>query len=377
MNSNRKPSILFVSDIQHFIKMKDFWDQEMQRQVDDPLLFSSMIIEQWKCSLRIGEHPFLLIIKKEGRIIGFAPLIFESHFGFRRVRNFNEYLCAEFFSDPEICMELLINYLFRSLNCESIDITFRDELNYQGVMEQVCTELNRYFSALPGEGNAIIPVKNNVDLFRKSLKRKDRKELERIKRKLSQFGTWQVSCFDWQDALISKILKIERCSWKAELEGKKAISKDLGLNYILNGIDKNMETKSFFGAKACFLMLDDLPIAYVIELIRNRVIYFAKTSYDQKFRRLWPGIILMNEIIEDVTLKKKAERIDFISNLPFIQIWNPVVKKRVNFKILQNVHRSKVRDLVFQNRVSLKFTQVVERYRMKKVYSKEEKLLRP
>lgn len=374
MNSNRNPSTLFVADIQQFIKMKDFWDREIQEHVDDPLLFSSMIIEQWKCSLKIGDHPFLLIVKKEERIIGFAPLIFESRFGFRCVHNFNEYLCAEFFSDPEICMELVINYLFRNLNCESIDITFSDELNYEGIIEQVCSKLNRYFSVLPGEGNAIIPVKNNVDLFRKSLKRKDRKEIERISRKLSQFGTWRISCFDWRDSLVSKILKIERCSWKAELEGKKAIAKDLGLNYILNGINKNMESKSFFDAKACFLMLNDLPIAYVIELIRNRIIYFAKTSYDQKFRHLWPGIILMNEIIEDATLKKKAERIDFISNLPFIQIWNPEVRKRVTFRIVQNVFRSKVRTLVFQNRIILKFFQVVEMYKWKKIYFRKEKI---
>ena len=68
MNSNRNPSTLFVADIQQFIKMKDFWDREIQEHVDDPLLFSSMIIEQWKCSLKIGDHPFLLIVKKEERI---------------------------------------------------------------------------------------------------------------------------------------------------------------------------------------------------------------------------------------------------------------------------------------------------------------------
>ncbi|UCE96238.1 MAG: hypothetical protein JSV51_01110, partial [Candidatus Bathyarchaeota archaeon] len=63
---------------------------------------------------------------------------------------------------------------------------------------------------------------------------------------------------------------------------------------------------------------------------------------------------------------KSAEKIDFISNLPVVRIWKPLVEKRITFDILRNAFSSKTRRLVFENRISQKSLQILERFSWEK-----------
>jgi hypothetical protein len=363
-----KISTLVVSDIDRFVEMRDFWDRELKDHVDDPFLFSSLIVEHWKFSQRMGWHPFLMVFLSGEKIVGFAPLIMRSRFGFRYVSNFDQYTCPEFFSDNyrEVCIDQMVRILFRHLHCESADVTVRDESADQRILEKVCRKRKLSYTRFPQEGQAVIPVKKSLDSFRQSLNRKDSKEFKRIGRKLDKLGSWQISCFDLDRTSLAKIWKVERHSWKANLKGKEKAKKDLGLSSILKGVERNREGKSYFESKVWFLELNDMPLSYVLTMKRNKTEFFAKTSFDSRFKEVSPGIFLMNTLIERVFMDKIADKIDFISNLPLVRVWKPLVVKRITYRILRNAFLSKTRLLVFENRINLKAFQILERFKWKK-----------
>jgi hypothetical protein len=339
------------------------WNRAMEAEVYDPFLFGSLIIEHWKLSQKLGWHPFLMIFLSEKKIIGFAPLLMRSRFGFRYVSNFDQYTCPEFFSKKyrEVCIDQIVKYLFRNLNCETANLTFWDESPDQRILEKVCRNQNLTYTRVPQEGQAIIPVKTDLDYFKKSLNRKDVKEFQRIGRKLDKLGSWCISCLNLSSDSLAKIWEIEQHSWKAGLKGKEKAKKDLGLTSILNGVERSKKGPSFFESEVCFLNLNSKPIAYVLIMYRKKTVLFAKTSFDARFKEVSPGIFLMNALIEKVFRSKKADKIDFISNLPCVRIWKPLIVKRVTFGIQQNVFLSKARSFVFDNPIRLRASKIFER----------------
>lgn len=361
-------STLAISELEHFVKVSDFWDQELKDHIDDPFLFSSLIIEQWKLNQQLGWHPLLLIFLSEKKIVGFAPLLMRTRFGFRYVSSFNSYTCPEFFHDNlrEKCVDQIVNILFRRLNCESADINFRDEPVNQRIVDKVCRKRNLSYTLFPQEGRAIIPVRDSLDSFRKSLNRKDVKEFRRLHRKLDKLGPWQISNFDLNHTSLMKIWEVERHSWKAKLKGKKKGIKDLGLSSILKGVERNKEGKSHFESEVWFLELNNTPIAYVLTMKRSKTELFAKTSFDSRFKDVSPGITLMNYLIERIFVNKVADKIDFISNLSFVQVWKPLVGKRIKYRILRNVVLSRIRYLVFENQIIRKISQILENIKWEK-----------
>jgi len=355
-------STLVVTDIDRFIGMKDFWDGELKDHTDDPFLLSCMLIEQWKLSQKLGWNPLLMLFVSSGEIIGFAPLLMRSNLGFRQVSNFDHYRWPDFFSDNnrEVCIDKMLSFLFKQLNCESASLTFEDESDNLRTLQKVCASRGLKFTKAPQEGQAIIPITGSLNSYKESLKRKDRKEFERNGRKLDKLGSWQISCFALNHSSISKIWAIERFSWKANLEGKKKALKTLGLESILNGIQRNSESEPLFESEVWTLELNNLPLAYVVVMKRNKTVFFVKTSFDSRFKIVSPGMFLMNELIERVFENMVAEKIDFISNIPCVQVWKPLVKKRAVITILRNPSLSRARNLVFENRVSLKTSQITE-----------------
>lgn len=361
-------STLVVSDLDRFVEMKDFWDRELRDHVDDPFLFSSMIIEHWKFGQRVGEHPFLIIFLLDKTIAGFAPLRMRSRFGFRQIFSLDQYTPPVFFSNShrEIFVDILFDFLFKQLNCESADITFEDDYSIQRILETACRKKDLKYAKLPQEGRAIIPVETNLDSYRGSLDRKTLKEFGRFGRKLDRLGSWKIYCSNLDRSSIGKIWTVERYSWKVSLKGKENAIKDMGLDFCLKGVQRNDEDEHFFDSEVWFLELNNLPIAYVLVFKRNKTVFFAKTSFDTRFSSASPGKFLINDLIERTFRDNNAEKIDFISNLPFVRIWNPLVKQRTNFRISKANLLSKTYLLVFENPISQKAFQILEQLKWAK-----------
>ena len=365
-------SVLVVWDLDHFVSMEDFWDRELCDRVDDPFLSGCMVDLHWKLGQRVGFHPFMLVFLRGGRIVGFAPLMMNSRFNLRTVSNFDQYTCPDFFVDEyrEVCIGKMVAFLFDRLKCVSADLTFEDESANQIVLEKVCEKRNLKFSRMPQEGQAIIPVNTSLEVFQRSLSRNTRKKLKRLNKKLDKLGSWKISCYDIDQTSIEKVWIVEMFSWKNVLQGKKKAIKDWGIELALRGAQRGRSGEGFFDSELWFLEVNDVPITYVLVLKHNQIFFLAKTSFDQRFGGASPGVFLMNDLIEKVFQERSVKKIDFFTNLPFVKIWKPVVKKRVTIKIEKRSFFSNILVLVFNNRLSSRFFKFVEELKwIKKVRS--------
>ena len=251
----------------------------------------------------------------------------------------------------------------------SANLTFMAGSDNQKILEMVCKKRGLGVSRFVGAGEAIIPVLSSLEDFRGSLDRKVRKEFRRFGNKLDKLGSWSISCCGVDRNSVRKVWAVEKYSWKNELEGKKNAIKNWGIGLALSGAQRGNECGGFFDSELWFLDLNDMPIAYVLVLKRHQIVFFAKTSYDQRFRAASPGKFLMNALIERVFQDSLAKKIDFFSNLPFVRFWKPVVKKRVTIKIEKRSVLSGFLLLVFGNRFSSRFLKFVEQLQWKRKVS--------
>jgi hypothetical protein len=360
MNLEMNTSILIISKYDRFVEIKEFWDIKIREQVQNPHLYSCMLSELWKVAKTLGEKPLLIIFLLRNKIIGFAPLKIKSTFGFRKVSNLYKYIYPEVFENKyrKFCMDKMIDLLFNRFNCKSAEITFEEKSSNKKALENSCLRKGLYFKNCPMENSidnkAIIPIKTNLDDFQKALGKNARSNLKKTVNKLGRLGSWQVHKEELHNSSIKKIYDIEKHSWKNNLTGKNKLIKDQGLACTIRGITKNNETNSFFKSKAWFLEINGIPASYQLVLKHKKIAYFIKTSFDSRFKQASPGKFLMKCVIDQLFQEQTTEEIDFITNIPLVNIWKPVVKKRVTVKIEQNQLLSRIQNIIFENPINSK-----------------------
>ena len=361
-------SALVISNLDRFVEMRELWDMELSEHVDDPYLFSCLLIEHWKIGQKWGWHPFLIVFTLNGKIVGFAPLMMRSSFGFKQVCTFDQYTYPNFFFDKyrEVCVDIMVSFLFRHLKCKTANIVCENGSANERMLKEVCRNRGFSYSSYPQIGQAFIATIQSIDSFRHSLKKKDRKKFAKIRRKLDELGSWHISRYNVNSNSIAKIWAVERFSWKDNLEGKEKALKNWDLEHTLSKLQNIDEYASFFDPEIWTLELNGVPLSYILAMKRNKTVFFAKTSYDARYKHLSPGLFLMNDLIERVFTDMMAEKIDFMTALPFMEVWKPRIKKRSVITISSNQFFSKAHHLVFENRLSRKLLQTGEKLRWQK-----------
>ncbi len=270
-----------VWDLDRFVSLESFWDRELRDYVDDPFLSGCMMDLHWKLGQRVGFHPFMLVFLREHKIVGFAPLMMRLRFNLRYVSNFDQYTYPDFFVDEyrEVCIEKMVDFLFDRLKCVSVDLTFEDESENQRVLEKVCEKMALKFSRVPQEAQAIIPVNTSLEVFKGSLSRNTRNNFKRIGKKLDRLGSWKIICYDVDQKSIEKVWNVEKFSWKHDLRGKAQAIKNWGIEFALRGAQRGRNGEGFFDSELWFLEVNDIPIAYMLVLKHNKIIFLAKNIF--------------------------------------------------------------------------------------------------
>jgi hypothetical protein len=267
-------------------------------------------------------------------------------------------------------MDKIVDILFNRFNCKTAEITFEKGSVNKKALENTCLTKGLFFNCYPmsrsKDNKAVIPVKTSLAEFRKALGKRARRNFKRTVNKLEKLGSWQVHDEELNNISIEKIYDVEKHSWKNSLTGKNKLIKDQGLDCTLKGVKKNNEENPLFRSKVWFLEINGIPASYQLVLNYKKMAYFVKTSYDQRFRDVSPGKFLMNCVIDQIFQEQTAKEIDFITNLPVVNIWKPVVKKRLTVKIYQNRYLSRIQEVLFENQINSKTQIFLERLKYNK-----------
>jgi hypothetical protein len=143
-------------------------------------------------------------------------------------------------------------------------------------------------------------------------------------------------------------------SWKTTWRAQKE-AQDWILPIFLKTSQKQGEIVPIFETKVWFLEVKGQTIAYLLIIFYKGTAFFVKTSYDARFKAISPGKFLMHETIREMHINGNVKKIDFITNLPIVQIWKPLCNSRTTLIIKKNMYFSTILRFAGENLIIRKF----------------------
>lgn len=209
------------------------------------------------------------------------------------------------------------------MGCHVVDFRLPAKSHNLSVLKQVCRESGIDCISYSHTGCATVPVDSSWSQFEKK-RRHLRREIERTNRRLMEKGQLSIKWFgngDDKTKIFKKILTIEKSSWKALQQKSKKFEVDASIIFVLNGCVQTALTVPLFNWGVAVLELNETPIAHSMFLEFNGHAYICKTSFNDNYRKLGPGIYINYAVVRELMRRNNIKLIDFMTNLPFSHKW--------------------------------------------------------
>lgn len=220
-------------------------------------------------------------------------------------------------------------------------------------------EIGSTLITMPGERSPYFSTEGDWDSFLAGKSKSFRYALKRKENKLRKAGDLDIEWYSKggdASALLDDILTVESESWKKDSD--MAISeKDFEREYYKLLLPFLMERDWMY---ANVLKLDGQPIAYNLCYSVNGKIGQLKTSFDNAFRSLSPGIVMYKETIKRA-FELGASEFDFLGDaMPHKLEWTDTVREHHGYYLFSKdlgAHIvGKIKDLLQKNRTDRQAT---------------------
>ena len=339
-SDSTKISIQAISDPDALTKVGEAWNHVVREYEPNPFLLVGLLTRFMTMRSKEGWIPLMLLLSVEGIPVGVAPLMTRKHFGVRVAR-----LLLEQWLSPNFALEdkhrkeslhEILEFVFREMHGNLVELALPSESpNCRLLMEECASRSLRYVVRDRSRaGHRIVPLTQSWDTFRSRLGHDFRRNLKRMSRNMGRVGKCEIQFVDLgkQPCEVEKIHAVESMSWKQEwmqLRGQA----DEDLKAVVAGSIDLSSTEAKFQVGACFLTLNGLTIAYELILQYQNTAYFTKTSFAEKYRKLSPGVFVINESIRSLCDGGQIRRVDFLTNLPAWNNWPGINASRTNLTI--------------------------------------------
>jgi hypothetical protein len=236
----------------------------------------------------------------------------------------------------------MLYILLKKMHCKSVILNLPAESPNLNALEHECrvNKITFYKTIKKNMNHCIIPVQCSWNDFQKSLSAHSRKKLRQTQRHLSAIGEWKNVLIETSnddlsanDAL-SRIHAVEKKSWKEDWRLKVRHDRDQDLEGIWKTSRLLVKTNPDYKVMIWFLELNNASVAYTLVIQYKDTAWIVKTSYADEYARLSMGIFVNNAVIQDLFSKRAVQKIDFMTDLPFMTTWHPISASRVKFKIV-------------------------------------------
>jgi CelD/BcsL family acetyltransferase involved in cellulose biosynthesis len=327
-------SIDVIYDLSEFLRIENGWNHFVKKFSKNPFLLSGFVQKFIELNQSQGWTPTIVVFSVNNAIVGISPLMTKTKFGIRFARFIltPAYSPDFVFNDEyqEACMAKTLHFFFHVLRCKVVYATMPGESSNLGKIEQGITGIQ--FFKMPTMGHRILPIQLNWTEFQKSRGKKFRQDSRRTERKLDSLGVWKIVHVERGEdelATIKKILNVETMSWKEQWRTRRGVKDDPILMAIWDGSRIVAKTDPAFKWRVWSLELGVQTMAYVFVLQYEKTAYIVKTSYDQRYGGLSPGIYLLNAAIRELVNEKNVQKTDFLTDLPFVETWTSLRLPRI------------------------------------------------
>lgn len=346
-----------ITDVKSLLKVGRRLDAFVVDNSSNPFLLCGFIKEFMNFAFSKKCHPLIFVASVNQEIVGVAPFVLKRRF-FASSANF---LHAFHFSPDVIVkeeyrrvfLEQVFNLIFDYLNCKLFDLILPSSSPNISVIKSICEEncINCCLSPMPYMSHCVVSVESSWSDFEKVMGSNFRRYFKRIERKMIEAGGYEVISADkFDDIVFQNILYVERRSWKEKWRRQKRVSADEELLKILDAIKEISPTLSTFKSNVYFLKINGELASYALTIRFKDTGYIVKTSFNDKHRNFYPGTYIVNVAVRDFFEHIGVRKIDFQTNLPFMEKWKPVICSRTRIMMGQKSFYSCIAN-IFTNRV--------------------------
>jgi CelD/BcsL family acetyltransferase involved in cellulose biosynthesis len=324
-------------------EVKKHWDSLVKENSENPLLLYDFTFSFMQVNSSKGWAPRILLGYENNELVGIAPLIIKKIAGVQLATFIiKAYDNSDFIVKKEyqkVFLSSVLEYLFKKINVKIADLTFHSENSNFDVFKEECTAIKISYEIEDYMKYCIVPVSFAFERFEANLSKSSRYKIRRSYKKVNSEG--QVKIISLEDtsnsAVVNKIMQIEKESWKETWRFQKGMVEDPELPVILNCSETLAKSNPDFKRRIMFLEFNNQPIAFLISITYKHRMLLIKTSFDKNFQKYSPGIILWHEGIRKGFEDKNIQKIDFQTDLPFMNFWHPTRFNRTRMLVVKGL----------------------------------------
>ena len=331
-----------ISNVNDYNKIQYSWDKFIIEN-ESPLFFHSSFIKNKMIEMENnGFTPLLITLNIKDEIVAILPFKIKNTLFTKRI----EFIYSEDYN-PDIFIkgkyvdkveQSISHFLKKRFKNHIFRLTFSKNANSLKIIKMFNKDPKTkiLLSKLPG--HRILEKTGSWDDYVQDRSGKYRRQFKRIIRKLENDGTYEIMMEKDYSRLLMIRNIVEQRSWKSEWRRKRGLDIVHDDDFILQAI-KLMP--SDYGYKLYFLRFNKAIISYVLVFNQSNVTYICKTTYNEDYKSYYPGLLLMNEAIQDMYEDQNITLFDFLTNMRFMSLWtkNVMPHYRVNIIPVQ-IHRN-------------------------------------
>ena len=327
--------IRVISNSSKIAEMESDWNALVNVSCNNPFMLSEFVKQFVDSNRSTSWIPLILVISVKNSTIGIAPFIVKRRLGVRFAKfTYESVLSPDFIVQNkyrEICIAIALDFLFRNLKCKFIDLPLSADSPTLDILRKQSSARGINFKINAELDHRKLPIKGTWAEFRKLRGRNFRHKFKKIERKLSQAGSWKVVSADGNDEpeTVKRILAVERTSWKERWRAQSGEKTDKELLAILHASMHTAGREPDFKWKVWFLELNRQTLAYLLVIQYKKIAFITKGSYNEQYKRFYPGIYIRNYVIHELFNKGEVKSIDFLTNFPYHQTWTSICVPRV------------------------------------------------
>jgi len=296
---------------------------------DFPLHLGSFLPSLWP---REGWKSLLLIAKKNNDITGIAPIRVQT-------KGFIRFIEVQYVLKKDMRYETIKSmfyYIFKYIKCKYLILNCSYNDPKCAFIIKSLKELSLTYKIKILNKRKVIKVNFNWEEFAKNKGSNFRSRFRKMENKMKIDHEIKVIHYDrhnYPDYLLYHIFYIESKSWKQ----KEKYGVNQNLLDIYNAMINEELYNDDFSWEVFILYLNNKPISYCINLTCNNYYYIVLTSYNERYKKYYPGIYVINEAIKYVLSYKKIRKIDFLTDMSFMSAWTIDRENTYQLNIWSNI----------------------------------------
>jgi CelD/BcsL family acetyltransferase involved in cellulose biosynthesis len=326
--------IRVISSSNEIVDIESDWNALVNTSCNNPFLLSEFV-RRFIDSNHADWDPLVLIVSAKNSVVGIAPFMTKKKLGVRSVKFVHKSVLSPDFiicdQYREQCIAQTLEFLFKTLKCKFAALSFPVESPNFQILKQQCKANRIHLRTSSEMGHRVLPVNCTWNEFESMRGKNFRNQFKKTKRKLDQAGSWKITCSSASEVTyaVRKILDVEKTSWKEAWRIQRNEKTDTDLMTIIKAMQHTAEIEPSFKWNVWFLELSKQTLAYLLVLRYKEVAFLTKTSYNERYRRFYPGQYLRNSVIRELFNNRQVKSIDFLTDLSHHRTWTSICLPRV------------------------------------------------